>query len=225
MGPFPPKPIKVWVTPPGPNSWKAIYLLEELGLNYEIEAFSFENVKKKPFIDVNPNGRTPAIQDPNTDLTLWETGAIMQYLVEQYDTEKRLQYETMKERHWCNQWLHFQTSGQGPYFGQCGWFTHLHPEKIPSAVERYVNEIKRVLGVLEGVLASKPKDAQWLVGDKMTYVDMAFVAWNDRLDMVLMQTWEEVWEGLPHVQAWHRSMADLPSWKKSMEIRGRLMGA
>lgn len=165
----------------------------------------------------------PAIEDPNTDLTLWESGAIYQYLIEQYDTDKRLTYGTLKEKHLCNQWLHFQTSGQGPYYGQCGWFQHLHPEKIQSAVDRYANEIRRVLGVIEGVLAAKPADAQWLVGEKMTFADMAFVPWNFRLSEVLMQSWDEVWEGLPHTRAWHERMVELPSWKRSMEHRARLM--
>lgn len=192
---YPPKPIRLWLTrayllpinsfslltsacrsaAPGPNSWKTAYLLEELGLNYEIKSFRFDDVKKPPFIDINPNGGVPAIEDPNTDLVLWESGAIAQYLVEQYDTEHRLSYESFQEKHLCNQWLHFQVSGQGPYYGQCGWFTYLHHEKFPSAIERYANEIRRIIGVLQGVLAAKPADKQFLVGDKQTYVDMAFV--------------------------------------------------
>ncbi|UKZ74704.1 hypothetical protein TrVFT333_002374 [Trichoderma virens FT-333] len=217
------KPIRVWLTPPGPNPWKPIFLLEELGLSYQIQSFRFDDVKKEPFISINPNGRVPAIEDPNTGVTLWESGAIYQYLIEQYDTKNRLTYDTLSEKHRCNQWLHFQMSGQGPYFGQCGWFQHLHPEKIPSAIERYSNEVRRVLGVLEGVLAAKPAAAQWLVGDKMTFADMAFVPWNGRLNEVLMQPWDEIWDGLPYVRAWHEKMVELPSWKRSMEKRSRLM--
>ncbi|OTB02027.1 hypothetical protein M426DRAFT_74837 [Hypoxylon sp. CI-4A] len=219
----PPKPIRVWVTPPGPNSWKVILLLEELGLNYEIKSFRFDDVKKKPFIDVNPNGRVPAIEDPNTDLTLWESGAIFQYIIEQYDTQKRLSFNIPNQKHLCNQWLHFQMSGQGPYYGQCGWFRHLHPVKVRSAVERYANEIKRVLKVLDGVLAAKPASAQWLVSNKMTFADLAWAPWNSRLNEVLVQSWDEVWDGTPHVRAWHERMMDLPSWKKCLEIRARLM--
>ncbi|TQS31587.1 hypothetical protein Golomagni_08126, partial [Golovinomyces magnicellulatus] len=76
------KPITVWSTPPGPNSWKTVFLLEELGVPYEIKAFRFDDIKKKPFTDVNPNGRVPAIQDPNTNITLWESGAIATYIAE-----------------------------------------------------------------------------------------------------------------------------------------------
>lgn len=99
----------------------------------------------------------------------------------------------------------------------------MHTEKIPSAVERYANEIRRVLNVLETVLAAKPADAQWLVGNKMTFADMAFVPWNFRLSEVLVQSWDEIWEGIPHVRAWHERMAELPSWKRSMKLRARLM--
>ncbi|KAI1303830.1 glutathione S-transferase [Xylaria venustula] len=221
MATFPPKPIRVWLTPPGPNPWKVIFLMEELGLNYEIKSFSFADVKKRPFIDINPNGRVPAIEDPNTDITLWESGAIYQYVIEQYDVEHRLSYETLKERHVCSQWLHFQMSGQGPYYGQCSWFIHLHPEPIQSAIDRYTNEVKRVISVLEGVLAAK--ESQWLVGDKMTFADMSFMPWNFRLSEVLKKPWDEVWEGAPHVRAWHERMVNLPSWSRSMEIRARLM--
>ncbi|KAK4145149.1 glutathione S-transferase [Dichotomopilus funicola] len=224
----PPKPIRVWLTPPGPNPWKVIFLLEELHLNYEIKSFRFDDVKKKPYTDINPNGRVPAIEDPNTGLTLWESGAIYQYLIELYDTEKRLTFDDVTNRHLANQYLHFQMSGQGPYYGQAGWFRHLHTEPIPSAIERYANEVRRVLGVLEGILAAAQPDAddgdvRWLVGGKMTFADMAFVPWNFRLSEVLVQPWDEVWEGLPHVRVWHERMVALPSWERSMRIRARLM--
>ncbi|KAK3303771.1 glutathione S-transferase [Chaetomium strumarium] len=221
---YPAKPIRVWLTPPGPNPWKVVFLLEELELNYEIESFRFDDVKKPPFINLNPNGRVPAIEDPNTGLTLWESGAIYQYLIEVYDKDKRLTYDSLAERHLLNQWLHFQMSGQGPYFGQAGWFRHLHPEKVPSAIDRYDNEIRRVLGVLEKVLAEKPTAKQWLVGDKMTFADMAFMPWNFRLVEVLAaSSWDEVWEGFPHVRAWHERMVALPSWTRAMEKRAKLM--
>lgn len=119
---------------------QVIVVLEELGVPYEIESIKFENIKKEPFINVNPNGRVPgmsicpnrsnplpmltpelAIEDPNTGITLWESGAILGYLIRQYDTENRISYEGLKEQTLCGQWLAFQISGQGPYFGQCTW--------------------------------------------------------------------------------------------------------
>ncbi|KID93256.1 glutathione S-transferase II, partial [Metarhizium majus ARSEF 297] len=197
-------------------------VLEELYIPYEIESIRFEDIKKKPFIDINPNGRVPALEDPNTDLTLWESGAIIQYLITQYDTENLLSYDTLKEKNLCNQWLMFQVSGQGPYYGQGTWFSYLHAEKITSAIERYVNEAKRILGVLEGVLSAQSR-SQWLVGDRVTFADLAFVPWNDRLDTLFVVPSDKKFEGFPAVQAWHERMVKRPSWIKAMEIRAHLM--
>lgn len=61
-----------------------------------------------------------------------------------------------------------------PYFGQSTWFQFFHKEKHPDVVERYNNEIRRVYGVLESVLAK----TEYLVGGKPTIADMAFISWN-----------------------------------------------
>lgn len=100
-----------------------------------------------------------------------ETGAILTYLVEEYDPEHRISAATEEDKYKQLQWLFFQTSGQGPYFGQYSWFKMFHHEKIPSAVERYKNEIERVFGVLDGVLSKQ----EWLVAGKPTVADFAFV--------------------------------------------------
>ncbi|KAI8957563.1 glutathione S-transferase [Daldinia sp. FL1419] len=213
------QPIRVWITPPGPNPWKVVLILEELGVPYEIKAIKFDVVKKKPFTDINPNGRVPAIEDPNTDLTLWESGAIIQYIIEQYDTKKTLTYDTLKERHHLNQWLQFQMSGQGPYYGVAAWFNVLHHEKLPSAIERYNEQLKRVLGVLDGWLENR----QWLVGDKMTYADLSFVTWNDRIDSVILCDPKDKFAGFPNVEAWHERMISRPAWKRLSAIRTELM--
>ncbi|KAI1384136.1 glutathione S-transferase [Hypoxylon trugodes] len=213
------KPIRIWLIPAGPNPWKVVLIFEELGIPYEITSIKFDDVKKQPYTNINPNGRVPAIYDSNTDITLWESGAIIQYLIEQYDTNHKLTYDTLKERHQLNQWLQFQMSGQGPYYGVSAWFNVLHPEKVPSAIARYNDQLKRVLGVLDGWLATR----QWLVGDKMTYADLAFVPWNDRIDSVILCKPEEKFAGFPHVQAWHERMNSRPSWKRCMEVREPLM--
>ncbi|KAK0631020.1 glutathione S-transferase [Bombardia bombarda] len=219
------QPISVYIAPTGPNPWKVVVILKELDIPYKVESVRFENVKSKPYTDINPNGRVPAIYDPNTDITLWESGAIIQYLVKQYDTNKLLHYDTLKEQAHTDQWLHFQMSGQGPYYGQATWFRYIHPEKIQSAIDRYANEVKRVLGVLEGVLAAKPADQQWLVGNKMTYADLSFVSWNERLVDCLGPSAapESGFDGFPHVKAWHKTMAARPSWQAAVEQRAQLM--
>ncbi|GAP92818.2 putative glutathione S-transferase [Rosellinia necatrix] len=112
------KPIKAYGKG-GPNPPKVIMILEELGLPYEIEDVQFADVKKPEYLAVNPNGRLPAIYDPNTDLTLWESGAIVEYLVETYDKDNKISFPRgSNESYLTKQWLYYQTTGQGPYYGQ-----------------------------------------------------------------------------------------------------------
>ena len=93
-----------------------------------------------------------------------ESNAILQYLVDKYDPEHTISVSDENEKYIQTQWLYFQASGQGPYFGQAFWFAKWHPERLPSAVERYKKEMIRVMGVLDGVLAQQ----EWLVGGKPT---------------------------------------------------------
>jgi glutathione S-transferase len=99
-----------------------------------------------------------------------------------YDKEGKLHYDSFPEKHTTKCWEHFQMSGQGPYFGQLAWFANFHHEKLPSAIERYTNEIIRVTGVIDTHL--KTKGTEYLVGDKITYADLMFVPWYD-----VVQVW------------------------------------
>lgn len=93
------------------------------------------------------------------------------YLVEKYDPEHKISAVTEADKAKQLQWLFFQASGQGPYFGQYAWFVRYHPEKVPSAIERYKKEAERVFGVLDGVLLKQ----EWLVAGKPTIADLAFL--------------------------------------------------
>ncbi|KAF3008697.1 hypothetical protein E8E13_009463 [Curvularia kusanoi] len=169
----------------GPNPPKVRMLCEELNIPYKLIDTQFSELKQPDFLAINPNGRMPAIHDPNTNLTLWESGAILEYLAETYDTERKLSFAPgTNEAYLVKQWLFFQVSGQGPYYGQAVWFTKYHSEQIESAKERYYREIERVTGVLDKHLRSQEKgtDGPWLVGGKFTYADLAFVPWQVMLE-------------------------------------------
>ncbi|RFU23657.1 hypothetical protein B7463_g12681, partial [Scytalidium lignicola] len=193
------KPITLWGHDSGPNAWKVAMILEELNVPYMHKIIEFPDMKKEPYESINPNGRVPAIEDPNTGITLWESGAIIEYLVETYDKQHNISFARgSKEYYEAKQWLYYQVSGQGPYFGQAVWFTRYHSEKLPSAVDRYVNEIRRVSGVLDRVL----QDKEFLVGGKFSYADAGFVTWytivflfadrfNLETDFPLLNAWLE----------------------------------
>ena len=204
------KPIKVWGQG-GPNPAKVSIILEELGLPYEVIPFlPFTDTKKPEYIAINPNGRLPAIQDPNTGITLWESGAIIEYLMERYDTKHRLSFAPgTPESYHAKQWLYFQATGQGPYYGQAVWFKGYHSEQVPSAVERYAKEVNRVSGVLDGYLAQQKQehggsagsDGPWLVGNKLSYADIAFIPWQRGIGALLAKD-EYNEDNFPHVKEW-----------------------
>ncbi len=161
--------LYTWTTP---NGWKASCTLEEMGLDYNVVPIDIgTNVQKDlPFLNINPNGRIPAIVDKeNNNLAVFESGAIMIYLAEK--TGKLLPTDT-KTRTKVLQWLMFQMGGLGPMQGQANVFHRYFPEKIPAAIERYQNETKRLLGVLDTQL----KENEYLAGD-FSIADIANWAW------------------------------------------------
>lgn len=206
------EPITVYSLGIGPNPWKVMMLFEELSIPYIDKPIAPTELKKEPYESINPNGRAPAIIDPNTGITLWESGAILEYLVETYDKEHKISFpQGSKEYFFAKQWLHFQVSGQGPYFGQAVWFARFHPEKVPSAQERYINEIRRVSGVLNRFLTDK----QYLVGGNFSYVDLAFIPWFGVPEMFGINMPEE----FPHVDAWLKRLRARPAIGKVLKAQ------
>jgi glutathione S-transferase len=217
------KPIKVWGKG-GANPPKVAILLEELGLPFETVVVPFADVKNPEYVAINPNGRVPSIHDPNTDITLWESGAIIEYLIEKYDTEHKFSFAPgTPESYHAKQWLFFQVSGQGPYYGQLGWFKLFHPEKIPDVIDRYVKEVNRVSAVLDGWLAKQKLkygenaagDGPWFVGNKYSYVDIAFVMWQHIIGKITEKDEHDL-DNFPHLKEWFQSMASRETVEKSL---------
>jgi len=216
------KPITVWGQS-GPNPAKIHIILKELGIDYNVTDVPFSDVKNPEYTAINPNGRLPSIHDPNTDITLWETGAIIEYLIEHYDKSHRYSFAPgTPESYHAKQWLFFQVSGQGPYYGQAAWFVKFHPEKIPSAIERYVTEANRITGVLESHLTlqeekhGKSADGPWLVGNKLSFADLSFVSWQ-RIIALILEKDALVLDNYPHVKEWLGKLNELASVKQVLD--------
>ncbi|KAI0132324.1 glutathione S-transferase [Xylariales sp. AK1849] len=212
------KPIVLHGHDRSANPWKVVMILEELGLPYNHILVDIAVLKQEPFTKINPNGRLPAIEDPNTGITLWESGAIVEYLIETYDKEKKISFDSFPEKYLTKQYLHFQMSGQGPYYGQYAWFTIFHPEKVESAIKRYDEQIFRVIGVLDDIL----KDKEYLVGDKCTYADISFIAWESVLRMLFANELER-FKAFPNYSAWYERITARPAIQKAFKLREEAM--
>lgn len=191
-----------------PNGWKASVALEEMGLPYEVKAIDLASgdQKKPDFLALNPNGKIPAIIDRDAgNLTVFESGAILIYLAEKTglfmpaDTAGRMN---------VIQWLMFQMGGVGPMMGQANVFFRYMEEKIPTAIDRYQNEGRRLFEVMDRHLADK----EYLAGD-YSIADMANWCW------VRTHAWSGISiDGLENLSRWFEAINARPAAQKGVVV-------
>ncbi|KAK2814473.1 hypothetical protein FQN49_008175 [Arthroderma sp. PD_2] len=200
-----------------PNGIKVSIALEELGLPYKVEAIDIsKNTQKEPwFLEINPNGRIPAITDTFTDgkkISIFESGSILQYLADRYDTEHKISYpKGTREAYEVNNWLFFQMGGVGPMQGQAHHFTRYAPERIEYGVTRYQNETRRLYGVLDKHLSQSKSG--YLVGDRITIADIAHWGW------IAVAGWAGVEiDDFPHLKAWREKLLQREGVEKGRHV-------
>jgi GST-like protein len=162
---------------PTPNGHKITLFLEETGLDYTIHPvdISAGDQFEADFLAIAPNNRMPAIIDtaPNdgdAPISVFESGAILLYLAEKTG---RFLPRGLRGRKTVTEWLFWQMGGLGPMAGQNHHFGVYAPEKLPYAINRYVNETNRLYGVLDRRLANH----RFIAGDDYTIADMASYPW------------------------------------------------
>lgn len=159
---------------PTPNGWKISICLEEMGLPYRIIPFGIGKDHPDGFLAASPNGKMPAIIDSrgpgDKTVTVFESGAILLYLAEK--TGQFLDPDPVA-RYTALQWLIWQVAGLGPMAGQNGHFLLYAPEKIPYAIARYSEEVRRLYAVLDAQLARTGDH----VAGAYSIADMACFPW------------------------------------------------
>jgi GST-like protein len=207
---------------PTPNGVKVSIMLEEIGLPYEVHLVDFgkDDQKTPEFLSLNPNGKIPAILDPNgpdgRPLPLFESGAILQYLAEK--TGKLMPADAA--RRWQTiQWLHFQMGGIGPMFGQVGFFHKFAGKEIADKrpLERYVNEARRLLEVIEQRLDGR----QWIMDDEYTIADISMLGWVRNLIGFYGARELVDFDSLKHVPAWLNRGLARPAVERGLNIPKR----
>lgn len=200
-----------------PNGIKISMALEELGIPYKTEHLDISTGKQKEpwFLDINPNGRIPAITDTFADgrtIRLFESGSIFQYLAEQYDPEHKISYPAgSREYYEVNNWLFFQNAGLGPMQGQANHFVRYAPEKIKYGMDRYVNETRRLYGVLNRHLESSKSG--FIVGDHISIADITTIGW------VMWAGWAGVEiDEFPTLKKWEEMMSARPGVKRGADV-------
>jgi len=190
-----------------PNGYKASILLEELGLEFHLKSMDLGANEQKQdwFLTINPNGRIPVIIDHDAnDFAVFESGAIMIYLAEKAG---QLIPMDAQGKSVMMQWLMFQMGGIGPMQGQAHVFHRYFPEKIPSVIDRYQNETRRLYGVLDRRL----RESTYLAGEDYSIADIANWTW------VRSHEWAGVpLDGLEALQAWHDTISARPAVQRGL---------
>eukprot|EP01112_Ceratiomyxa_fruticulosa_P003859 TRINITY_DN1416_c0_g1_i1.p1 TRINITY_DN1416_c0_g1~~TRINITY_DN1416_c0_g1_i1.p1 ORF type:complete len:242 (+),score=45.61 TRINITY_DN1416_c0_g1_i1:144-869(+) len=195
-----------------PNGVKIPITLEELHIPYKVHVVDItKNMQKEEwFLKINPNGRIPALVDHSrSDFCVFESGAIMVYLCEQYDREGKLMPKDPSGRSEVMQWLMFQISAVGPMQGQANHFFRFAPEKIEYGIRRYQAESRRLYEVLERRLST----SDWLAANQFTIADIANFCW------VRIHAWAGISiDGLPHLTSWLKRIQQRPEVQKGLNV-------
>jgi len=199
--------LYTWSTP---NGRKVSIALEELGLDYTVHPIDITKDEQfaPSFLKIAPNNRIPAIVDTENGLSLMESGAILLYLAEK--TGKLV--PTDFEARWRTiEWLMWQMGGPGPMLGQAHHFAHFNPGKSDYATERYVNEAKRLYGVLDRRLESRD-----FIAGEYTIADIAVFPWIAR------HPWQTIdLNDFPRVRDWYLRIVGRPAVQRGYMVPNR----
>ncbi len=202
-----------------PNGVKVSIMLEECGLAYEPHYVDIMQGQSHTaeFLSLNPNGKIPAMIDPDgpggQPLGLFEAGAILMYLADKcgrfLSTDAATRWQTI-------QWVFFQMGSIGPMFGQLGFFHKFAGREIADKrpLQRYVDESRRLLGVLDGRLDGR----MWIMGDDYGIADIATLGWVNNL-ITFYEARELVeYDGYAHVAAWLDRALARPAVQRGLKI-------
>ena len=199
--------LYTWSTP---NGRKVSIMLEECALPYRVHKINIGTNAEQfapEYLKINPNGKIPSIVDPDgpggKPISMMESGAILIYLA-----EKTKKFLPEKDRYEVLQWLMFQMGGVGPMFGQAHHFLRAAPTKIEYGIKRYVDEAKRLYGVLDKQL----KDNEYMAGD-YSVADIATWPWISRYE------WQTIdLSQYPNVKRWYVAIANRPAVQKGYHV-------
>lgn len=197
---------------PTPNGHKITMFLEEAALDYRIVPVNIGKGEqfRPEFLAISPNNRMPAIvdhapADGGEPISVFESGAILVYLA---DKIGRFLPTEVRSRTTVLEWLFWQVGGLGPMAGQNHHFVQYAPEKLPYAIDRYVNEANRLYGVLDRRLRGRA----FIAGEAYTIADMACYPW-----IVPWKKQMQTLDDFPDLRRWFDAVRARPATLRAYE--------
>ena len=197
--------LYTWGTP---NGRKVSIALEEMELPYNVFPINIGKDEQfgAEFLAISPNNKIPAIKDTENGQSVFESAAILIYLA---DKTGKFMPTDAPGRIAVMEWLMWQMGGFGPMLGQTHHFHKFNPGVAPYAEDRFLNETKRLYGVLDKRLG----DTAYVGGDALSIADFAIWPWAARAE------WQSVtFDDLPNVARWYRELAARPGFQKGYEV-------
>lgn len=200
--------LKVWHAAPT-RSMRIVWALEELGLPYELQPFTFDRayLKTPEWRAISPSGKVPVVHDDGKPLI--ESVAIIHYLSEKY-AEGRLSRRPADPDYGAFlQWMHYGEAGLGPYGTMLLAHTKLLPpeHRVASVKEWAFNECKDACGFLETSLGTQP----FILGEDFSLADISL---GYMLHLIRLTGESKNLYG-PKTMDYYRRLAERPAWKKA----------
>lgn len=206
------------------RSQRIIWLLEELGVEYQITHYKRDPVTvaaPESLTNIHPLGKSPVITDG--DLTIAESGAIIEYLIDTYDTQGRLKPTEGQALLDYRYWLHFAEGSFMPLLVMKLVFNKIESSPMPFFAKPIAKGIckkvqssfllPRVLPQLAFIEETLGKQA-WFAGEQLSGADiqMSFpiLASAARLDL----------SKYPNIAGFVKRIESLPNYQKAIESAG-----
>jgi glutathione S-transferase len=192
---------------PRTRSVRILWLLEELGLDYELETLEFTRPTQSTYAQATPLGKLPVIEDG--DVVICESGAIVEYILERYDAEHRLAPRVGSPlRGRFLQWVHFAESTAYPPIGIAIWYTIYRPDSPagPEAIADQKGRASEALDFLEEHLGEGP----WVLGEAFSGADVML-----GFTLSVAQVMGVLGDRHPRIQAYLARLQARPAFQKA----------
>lgn len=205
--------LYTWFTP---NGYKISIMLEELGVPYEVHPVNLaaKQQLKPDFLALSPNNKVPAIVDHDADdLSIFESGAILTYLAEKHG---RFLDAAGDGRYKAMEWLHWHSGGLGPMMAHLVYFLWKWQNQLPEGTQRVIDEINRLLNVMNGRLA----ESTYLAGDEYSIADIANYPWVVSSIGSFADVLGDILESRPALHRWLDLVGQRPAVRRGMRVPG-----
>lgn len=191
---------------PNTRSFRPLWLLEELGIDYELELIDiFSGNRDKHYLQINPNGTLPTLDDDG--FILYEAGAICMYLTDKFPEQQLAPAINSAARGRYYQWMFFVAATLEQPLWQILYHSKLLPEekRLPQVVKYSRWFFERAANTLNLELENR----KFIVGDQFTTADIMLAS--------TLQWFPEFNEAYPAIMDYCRRLTARPAYQRAKE--------